>query len=66
MAKEYKMKRVIFFVFPIALATAFSTVSAFTLTGIVNDEAGSPVSGALVKLLVNGDSTSTDQDGNSP
>lgn len=63
MAKEYKMKRVIFFVFPIALATAFSTASAFTLTGTVTDDAGSPVSGALVKLLVNGDSTSTDQDG---
>ena len=57
------MKRVIFFVFPIALATAFTTVSAFTLTGTVTDDAGSPVSGALVKLLVNGDSTSTDQDG---
>ena len=63
MAKEYKMKRVIFFVFPIALATAFTTASAFTLTGTVNDEAGGPISGALVKLLAKGDSTSTDQDG---
>ena len=63
MAKELKMKRAIFFVFPIALATAFSAASAFTLTGTVNDDAGSPVSGAVVKLLVKGDSTSTDQDG---
>jgi len=57
------MKRAIFFVFPIALATAFSAASAFTLTGTVTDDAGSPVSGALVKLLVKGNSTSTDQDG---
>ena len=57
------MKRRCFSVFSIVLATAFTAASAFTLSGTVNDEAGSPVSGALVKLLTNGDSTSTGQDG---
>ncbi|WP_295858296.1 T9SS type A sorting domain-containing protein [uncultured Fibrobacter sp.] len=45
------------------LATAFTTASAFTLSGTVTDEAGTPVQNALVKLLIKGDSTSTDQDG---
>ena len=46
-----------------ALITAFSTASAFKLTGTVTDESGAPVSGALVKLLAKGDSTQTDKDG---
>ena len=57
------MKRAIFSIFPIVLATAFTATSAFTLTGTVTDEAGTPVPGALVKLQIRGDSTSTDQDG---
>ena len=57
------MKRAIFSVFPIVLATAFTAASAFTLTGTVTDEADAPVAGATVKLLAKGDSTSTDQDG---
>jgi len=57
------MKRAIFFIFPIVLAATFSAASAFTLSGTVTDEAGTPVPGALVKLLITGDSTSTDQDG---
>ena len=57
------MKKTIVFAFPILLATAFSTSSAFTLKGNVTDESGSPISGALVKLLVKGDSTQTDKDG---
>ena len=58
-----KMKKANFFVFPLALLTALSTASAFTLAGTVTDEAGAPVSGALVKLLIKGDSTQTDKDG---
>ena len=46
------MKRAIFSVFPIVLATAFTAASAFTLTGTVTDEAGTPVPNALVKLLI--------------
>ena len=61
--KECAMKRAIFSVFPLVLATAFSAASAFTLTGTVNDDAGSPVSGAAVKLLAKGTSASTDKDG---
>ena len=61
--KECAMKRNFFSVFPIMLATAFSASSAFTLTGTVIDESNSPVSGALVKLLVRGDSTATIQNG---
>ena len=64
--KECAMKRTffsVFPVFPIMLAAAFSTSSAFTLTGTVIDESKSPVSGALVKLLVRGDSTATIQNG---
>lgn len=57
------MKRAIFSVFPIVLATAFTAASAFTLTGTVTDEAGTPVPNALVKLLIKGDSTTTGQDG---
>ena len=57
------MKKAFFFVFPIALITAFSTASAFKLAGTVTDESGAPVSGALVKLLAKGDSTQTDKDG---
>ena len=57
------MKKAFFFVFPMALITAFSTASAFKLTGTVTDESGAPVSGALVKLLAKGDSTQTDKDG---
>ena len=57
------MKKAFFFVFPIALATAFSTSSAFKLAGTVTDDSGGPVSGALVKLLAKGDSTQTDKDG---
>ncbi len=45
------------------LATAFTASSAFTLTGTVSDESKSPVPGALVKLLVRGDSTQTGNDG---
>jgi poly(3-hydroxybutyrate) depolymerase len=61
--KECAMKRNFFSVFPIMLATAFSVSAAFTLTGTVIDESKSPVSGALVKLLVRGDSTATFQNG---
>ena len=57
------MKKSAFFVFPVVLATAFTAASAFTLNGTVSDEAGSPVAGALVKLLAKGDSTQTDKDG---
>ena len=57
------MKRAIFSVFPIVLATAFTAASAFTLTGTVTDEADAPVAGATVKLLAKGDSTTTGQDG---
>ena len=57
------MKKAFFFVFPIALITAFSTASAFKLAGTVTDESGAPISGALVKLLAKGDSTQTDKDG---
>ena len=57
------MKKAFFFVFPIALATAFSTSSAFKLAGTVTDDSGGPISGALVKLLAKGDSTQTDKDG---
>lgn len=57
------MKRAIFSMLPIVLATAFSAASAFTLTGTVTDESKKPVSGALVKLLVRGDSTATFQNG---
>jgi len=57
------MRRAIFSMLPIVLATAFSAASAFTLTGTVTDESKNPVSGALVKLLVRGDSTATFQNG---
>ena len=57
------MKRAIFFIFPIVLAATFSAASAFTLSGTVTDEAGTPVPNALVKLLIKGDSTTTGQDG---
>ena len=57
------MKRAIFSVFPIVLATAFTAASAFTLTGTVTDEADAPVAGAAVKLLANGGSATTGQDG---
>ncbi|MBR3071774.1 T9SS type A sorting domain-containing protein [Fibrobacter sp.] len=57
------MKKAFFFVFPMALITAFSTASAFKLAGTVTDESGAPVSGALIKLLAKGDSTQTDKDG---
>ena len=64
MGKETKrMKRAIFFIFPIVLAATFSAASAFTLSGTVTDEAGTPVPNALVKLLIKGDSTTTGQDG---
>ena len=45
------------------LFTAFGTASAFTLSGTVKDGPSTPVSGATVKLLVNGDSTVTDSAG---
>ena len=57
------MKKAIFSVFPIVLATAFTTAQAFTLSGTVKNESGSAISGATVKLLVNGDSTKTDSQG---
>ena len=57
------MKRAIFSVFPIVFATAFTAASAFTLTGTVTDEADAPVAGAAVKLLANGGSATTGQDG---
>ena len=57
------MKRAIFSILPIMLATAFSAAAAFTLTGTVTDESGAPVPSALVKLLAKGDSTQTDKDG---
>ena len=57
------MKRAIFSVFPFVLATAFSAASAFTLSGTVKNEAGDPISGAAVKLVIAGDTTSTDSDG---
>ncbi len=63
MAKEKIMKKASFFVLPLALATAFTAASAFTLNGTVTDEAGTPVQGALVKLIAKGDSAQTDKDG---
>ena len=57
------MKRAIFSVFSITLATAFTAASAFTLNGTVTDEADAPVAGAAVKLLAKGDTATTDQDG---
>lgn len=45
------------------MAAAFTAASAFTLNGTVNDESDNPVPGALVKLLVKGDSTATDSAG---
>ena len=57
------MKRAVFSVFPFVLATAFSAVSAFTLSGTVKNEAGDPISGAAVKLVIAGDSVTTDSDG---
>ena len=57
------MKRAIFSVFPIVLATAFTAASAYTLSGTVKNEAGSPVSGATVKLLLKDTSVTTDSDG---
>ena len=57
------MKKGSFFVLPLALATAFTAASAFTLNGTVTDEAGNPVQGALVKLIAKGDSAQTDKDG---
>ena len=57
------MKKASFFVLPLALATAFTAASAFTLNGTVTDEAGTPVQGALVKLIAKGDSAQTDKDG---
>ena len=61
--KECAMKRVIFSIFPIMLATAFTAASAFTLTGTVKNESGDPISGASVKLIVKGDSAKTDSQG---
>lgn len=64
MGKETKrMKRAIFSVLPVLLATAFTAASAYTLNGTVNDDTGSPVSGALAKLLVKGDTATTDSNG---
>ena len=57
------MKKASFFVLPLALATAFTAASAFTLNGTVTDEVGTPVQGALVKLIAKGDSAQTDKDG---
>ena len=57
------MKRAIFSVFSITLATAFTAASAFTLNGTVTDEVDAPVAGAALKLLAKGDTATTDQDG---
>ena len=57
------MKKVFFFVFPVALIAAFSTASAYTLSGTVQNEAGTPISGATVQLLLKGKSATTDSDG---
>ncbi|MBR6453942.1 MAG: T9SS type A sorting domain-containing protein, partial [Fibrobacter sp.] len=57
------MKRVIFSVFPIIVATAFSAASAYTLTGTVKDKDDSTPVKATVKLLKKGKETETDQAG---
>ena len=57
------MRKAFFALFPILLATAFSTASAYTLSGTVNDESGKPVSGASVKLLQKDTSVTTDAKG---
>ncbi len=57
------MKKSVAFTLPFVLASALTTASAFTLNGTVFDESGNPVSGALVKLIVKGDSAQTDKDG---
>ena len=57
------MKKAFFFVFPVALIAAFSTASAYTLSGTVKNEAGTPISGATVQLLLKGKSATTDSDG---
>ena len=61
--KECAMKRVIFSVFPIIVATAFSAASAYTLTGTVKDKDDSSPVKATVKLLKKGKETETDQAG---
>lgn len=57
------MKRAIFSVFPIVLATAFTAASAFTLSGTVKNESDSPISGASIKLAIAGETATTDSDG---
>ncbi|SHK98309.1 carboxypeptidase regulatory-like domain-containing protein [Fibrobacter sp. UWB12] len=57
------MKKAILSVFSIILASSFSAASAYTLSGTVKSESGSPISGASVRLAIAGDSTSTDNDG---
>ena len=63
MGLEDSMKRAVISIFSVMLATAFSTVSAFTLSGTIKNEAGAPIPGASIKLLAAGDTTSTDDSG---
>ena len=61
--KELAMKRSFFSVFPIIMAVAFSTASAFTVKGTVKDKDDSSPLHATVKLLNKGFEAETNRSG---
>ena len=63
MSKEANMKRADYLVFPIALATAFTAASAYTVSGTVKDKSDKAIAGAEVTLIKENKSTVTDSSG---
>ena len=57
------MKRADYLVFPIALATAFTAASAYTVSGTVKDKSDKAIAGAEVTLIKENKSTVTDSSG---
>ena len=57
------MRRAFSTFFPIVLATAFSTTSAYTVSGTVKDNSNKAVAGAAITLIKENKSTVTDADG---
>lgn len=57
------MRRAFSTFFPIVLATAFSTTSAYTVSGTVKDNGNKAVAGAAITLIKENKSTVTDADG---
>ena len=57
------MRRAFSTFFPIVLATAFSSASAYTVSGTVKDNGNKAVAGAAITLIKENKSTVTDADG---